>query len=180
MPTLVGLPIPSPDSIGLDFDGGAAPSTVERTYNDVSAQFGMGGDYEGWGYAAIDQIHQFVFNITGVSSTTPGNLEIYQGNTDLVASWMGYSFFNEDSDWVVGISSDPSGPGQHKFFSLFDGNDSNPTTDFLGEGTQFDFAANSAVGSFLIRETSVVPVPPSLALMGLALAGLGFRRRKAA
>ena len=31
----------------LDFDGGAAPSTVERTYNDVSAQFGMGGDYEG-------------------------------------------------------------------------------------------------------------------------------------
>ena len=46
----------------LDFDGGPALSAVGRSWDDVSAQLGSGGDYEGWDFATRAQVNGFVLN----------------------------------------------------------------------------------------------------------------------
>jgi hypothetical protein len=53
---------------GLDWLG--VTFSVNRSYNDASSQFGVGGDFAGWRYAAGLEFNGLVGHWTGVA---PGN-----------------------------------------------------------------------------------------------------------
>jgi hypothetical protein len=75
----------------LDFDGGTAPTTIERPYDDVAAELGSGGDYDGWRFASRAEVYRFFLDVTGYPFLVPGNATANAGATDLVAAWTGYS-----------------------------------------------------------------------------------------
>ena len=39
--------------------------SIDRSYDDVSTQFGVGGDFEGWEYARNDQVEDLFVNAKG-------------------------------------------------------------------------------------------------------------------
>ena len=69
--------------------------SVNRTYNDVSTQFGTGGDFEGFRHATIEEVLGFISEAgitiidTGVSD--PNIVTIYQNFAELVAPTILYT-----------------------------------------------------------------------------------------
>ena len=99
----------------LDFDGGPALSAVGRSWDDVSAQLGSGGDYEGWDFATRAQVNGFVLAATGVPFSASGYSTAYQGITDLVAGYTGYTRQSSILDYVYGLTKDVADTNQHYF-----------------------------------------------------------------
>ena len=165
----------------LDFDGGPAPSTVNRSFSDVSTHLGAGGDYAGWRYATRAEVYQFMLNVTGYPSLTPdaASRSENDGATDLVAAWTGYSRRTSEVDIVHGFTGDTTTDGVYYTGLLDYVSESNPPYDFFISGTQVNVTGQYIdLGSWLVRgESSIVSVPPALTLFGLGLA-LVPRRRK--
>jgi hypothetical protein len=173
----------------LDFDGGAAPSTMGRSFNDVSSQFGNGGDYEGWRYASSAERLTFIFNATGVSyvgdfvrssgDPSPG----YDGVTNGVASFTGFTqdFFGLFQQ-IFAIDSDVLNAGFHHLSQMKFFTSGSPTDEWAGHPTLewADGDASPDIGSWLVRSTSPVPLPGALWLLGSALGGFGLMRRRTA
>jgi hypothetical protein len=51
--------------------------SIDRSYDDVSTQFGSAGDFEGWRYASGLEFEQLWNNISGVDESSPYGAEFY-------------------------------------------------------------------------------------------------------
>jgi len=165
---------------GLDFLD--VPLSASRSYNDVSTQFGAGGDFEGFRYASDTEVLNLINNYgfspevvwdTNTTGDTGGDQ--LSGLVDL----LGASQMDVDSREVNGFTGIPHGPSQRRFIQISDF--LSPTTDDLVRATNGYGDANSGpvVSSYLVRgATSAVPEPSCLALLVVSLIGLVARQRR--
>jgi hypothetical protein len=167
-----------------------------RSYNDVTAQFGLGGDYEGWRYATVVQVNQFWENaggtgpfhgdVIGQQSWIAGILGLWGitaaggvGNqvyamTGSKAPTTGCSFICSPDSYYVSRLSDNHFPPFNIFRQAASAFYDKRASE--GEVTR---------GSALVRDAVIapvpaaVPVPAAIWLFGTALIGLiGFGKRK--
>ena len=134
----------------LDFDGGPAPSTEGRSVTDILAQLGPGGDYEGWRYATRAEVTTFIFNVTGVAHDVDGSSENYDGITDAVANYTGYTVMERLSavvtsinfdNVIFAITADPAPGSASKRFKVELGDvkpEVTPGVDFYGTSAEYN------------------------------------------
>ena len=163
-------------------------STLNLSSNEIQAQFGSGGLFEGFRFALLDEVEVLMDNLGGTRSglgyylgSTPGNGpvadaalalfgvvepidpgSIFPGFIGMVAETRSYGFPPPPTVDLYQIVSHIGA----------DAIDTSGTYDIHVD----DSALN--VGAFLVR-TSAVPEPASVLLFGLSLAMLGFSTRRA-
>lgn len=182
--------------------------TFQRSYNDVSSQFGVGGEFEGWRYATMDELLSLIFNASGiiipeedynlftnVEDDQIDPLVAYLGSTlDLYwpsqfgdsGSWDSSHGFEEGAglDETTGMVADINGNGSPMYVHLHDKDYAPNSRDGLIIGTNSSLDMNSVdglqMGSFLVRESGAAPIsePSILLLFGVAFVGFGLFRSK--
>jgi hypothetical protein len=158
------------DSITLNTETGLrwldVPLSSNRSYNDVVAQFGVGGDFEGFRHATpwevsssfrlvtgpVNAAHTQFLNLFGTTSfqdTHPQILGFASGSG--IVPWSGL-------DFLLDFAADPVNR-QPNYQVILGTGGANPALSF------------GNIGSFLVQP---VPLPPALALFatGIALFGL--------
>lgn len=108
----VGDSVFGSDSVTRDTESGLewldVTLSVNRSYNEVSTQFGVGGDYEGWRYASGLEFEQLLYNYTGVDDSLPTLAEYYSEGADSIDELILLlgDTYNEYLLFISGISSD--------------------------------------------------------------------------
>ena len=179
--------------------------SMNRSYDQVSSQFGVGGDYEGWRYASAAELAAMTnavsgwdSGVTGVaqiatplpeSSTAYDELIALMGDTHdyYYQTTFGHSYCEQfpheciDGDLVrtEGILSDVNNT-LHYTGSIIDDDRQSHFIDRLSISglTHPSIGSTAARGSFLVRETQQVSAPATLALLVFGLAMVGAFRTK--
>lgn len=150
--------------------------STNRSYSEVSAEFGSGGDFMGWRYATTADMTA-LFAGQGISS--PHNVIPGTDAFLVTLEMFGKTLFAGDNEQhitaTLGVFDDGSGTGYAELVSLInfgvleDNANINPNTPFGPSETS---------GSWLVRSVAVsVPEPGTLLLFGIGVVGLGFARR---
>ena len=160
--------------------------SVGRSYADVSSQFGVGGDYEGWRYATVVEITEF---FTSAGGTAPYTFSHPQGVNatwvTLLQDYWGVTSTFGDYNESYALTGDADGNGIHVYSGLNDGIPLNFTDVAVSVWAIWpDDFGRPDLASALVRPSAVpaVPVPAAIWLFGTGIIGLvGLsRRRKAA
>ncbi|MES2294310.1 MAG: PEP-CTERM sorting domain-containing protein [Pseudomonadota bacterium] len=169
-------------AITLDVSTGiewlAPKYSLDRSYTDVSGQFGAGGDFEGYRYASNAEITSLFVSVGGVvvDDYTPLNslavttLQNFLGVTESesfinrLAGYTGDAYPGiPNTEYIFQFNVDPSnGFGEFRDFTVDD------------KGTPLNFG-----GNFLVKNVSAVPEPNVWALIILGFGAVGFRLRSA-
>lgn len=184
-------------------------TTAGMSFNYVSSQLGVGGQFAGWRYATGDEFNTLVSNFSGVSIPTgayyvqPLETDRIDGLVSLLgstldthmlasygATWDAYNGTQEGAgmDYTQGILADSSSScGGCQWVGHISDRDYYPIwTDFAAAhdfyvGTSF---REQWLGSFLVREHLAAPIPEpetyAMLLAGLGLIGLSRRRLRSA
>lgn len=152
--------------------------STDRSYNDVSGQFAVGGDFAGWRYASQAELKAYFISGGAPTSFASGGqpagsydlwikdlLSIW-GNTQGTIS-SGTASLNVIIDYDIGTSNGVAyiSAGTTSLLHYFQSHNDNI----------------SYLASALVRDAAVasVPTPPTILLFGIALIGLvGFGKRK--
>ena len=168
--------------------------TVGMSYDAVSAQLGVGGDYEGWRYATTSELIGFFDAFGGDSGYYSGWSTQNNGLFDVIAPYWGDLFCSNYSSCPTGegysqvihngIFSDASNATRSQIYDRPVNGQPDVTTydNVLVDGIQIpNTIALEGMGSALVRDVSAVPVPAAAWLFGSGLLGLiGVARRKKA
>lgn len=159
--------------------------TLDETYDYVFSELGTGGEYEGFRFATEQEVINLVNN-WGFSPTAMAGVETV-GNTggdqisglvDLVTPTRIVIPSFRESNGVTGTST---GSGVHRIVSLGDVTPPLSNDDVDADGVIADNSSLATLGSWLVLlpETSSVPEPSGLALLGIStLIGTCCIRRK--
>lgn len=171
--------------------------TAGRSYNDISSQFGVGGEFEGWRYATSVEAQTLWANIGVVNQSQFGSdiptadpeYQYFLNAVDL----LGNTFLNYDVNpelefdyGVEGITgtlvTEGFGPDGAETIGMYHQvGAASSTSSLYGNQTNVIWVgndANSHLGSYLVAP-SAVPVPAAAWLFGSALIGLmGIKRKK--
>jgi hypothetical protein len=147
------------------------------SYNYVSSQFGIGGQFEGWRYATSSEVDTLLDNAGG-TGPYDGDSTVNNGIGEPLLELWGKMYTSTNNSWSEFIIADVYGVNQHWYGQVWD---RGSTVDFIDimQAAVGDSTIYSRRGSALIRETSVVPVPAAVWLFGSGLLGLvGVARHK--
>lgn len=156
-------------------------ATAHMSYNDVSAQLGVGGALEGWSYATRAQISDFWDAFGGDSTYYNGWSTQNNGLFDVIAPlwgdvWCHFQTCDPGSGFSYAITADVYDTGLH-WSSIMQDDEKRKskaiTNDFfvLTYTTVDDINPGTGKGSALIR-TSAVPLPGVVWLFGSGMFGL--------
>lgn len=176
-------------------------TTAGKSYNQVFAQLGSGGAYDGWRYASGDEFNALIGSWTGATPAVYGvvdqELDKIDGLVALLGDTLDYSFlieygkhssneYGNDIRYTFGMLSDsPSLPGYcfHWIAGISDA-DISPY-QFLQDNSVAHAAMYGCdnvrldTGSYLVRNSiQSVPETSTIALLGLGLFGTAFARRQ--
>lgn len=155
--------------------------TAGLSYNQVSAELGAGGAYEGFVFASQQQILG-LFSSIGLPDEIP-NLPEYLGGETEIASLL--NFWGVTWDLGTGertefLTSNNTNlqPGEHWSGRVFwlEVGDTGVTSEYLARSDDY---SNATIGSALVRTVSPVPVPAAVWFFMVGLISLlGVSRRK--
>lgn len=159
--------------------------TQAMSYDDVAAQLGLGGTFEGFSTASTSQFMELVqhggwssgFNFNYFNDTTKYNTALS------IAQLLGVTYSTtEPRNISFGFVSNTNIHGHHYYNSIFTASSSSSpyaSSVFVNMFSHSGAYGNSGV--LLYRESAAVPVP-STAMMLLSLAGVGavgcWRRKR--
>ena len=166
------------DSITLDTDTGLewldVTLSVNRSYLDVSAEFGAGGDFEGFRYASVDDLLGLFTNanIPNVDNYSAANV----GPGQALANLLGATGFQSGFPETVGFTGTSNELGT-RVVGLVDyvvSISGGVATDVYGATATTNADESMALlgddgGSWLLREASnpaLVPLPGAMWLFG--------------
>lgn len=180
--------------------------SFQRSYDDVSSQFGAGGDFEGWRYATLNELIILINNATGISigesqyyqylevpEDTIDTLVAYLGSTlDLywpsvhgdTGSWDSNHGFEEGEglDETAGMLANINDNNSPMYAHFIDKDYDPNRKDLIFINTESTLTRYNVeyieVGSFLVRQSQVVPEPSILWLFSFSLVGFILFRRK--
>jgi len=148
-----------------------------RSYIDVSAQLGLGGDFQGYRYATAAEVSTLYTN-AGITNPYDGPLTGESPRYAALISLLGGSL------QVSGILADTS---PFAFFQRGAVLALYPNFNFMQAATDCcsfsQSSSNPAFGSFLVTDAVATPLPAALPLFatGLGVMGLlGWRRKRKA
>ena len=154
--------------------------TAGMSYNEVSAELGAGGLFEGWSYATPIQVSEFWDAFGGDSAHYNGWSTQNNGLFDAIAPLWG-DLICHATCCLPGegqsskLTADVATTGTHNYSLMFDYYlySNAATRDFivLQAGQWADDSGNIGYGSALIR-TSLVPIPAAVWLFSTGLLGL--------
>lgn len=154
--------------------------TAGYSYEYVSSQLVIGGQFEGWTYASIAQTEELFDSAGGVGPYDPGYFDRNRLSADLLLDLWGTTVTGSyEQVWFLMSDIPSSGTHAQGIISIADWqtNDTYLTTDY---GWQSDTYASPSLGHALVR-VSAVPIPAAVWLFGSGLLGLvGVARRKKA
>lgn len=168
--------------------------SINRSYNDVAGQFGVGGDYAGWRHASVAEVTTLFLN-AGAASTTGGYTTTNNAAAHTIVSLLGSTFPSSRPtyDYTYGLTAtDFDATRKYLAIALFCNSSLRVTTctsinggghndlGFIG-ATIGRLAVTDAlpeVGNFLVRVSTQVPEPTTLALFAISFAGLGVARTR--
>lgn len=162
--------------------------TINQSYNQVQAQIGAGGMFEGWGFASSAQLSTFWDNFGG-NSIYDGWSSANNGLFDIIAPLHGDLYCVErgctpGEGRSIIITSDTTQSDNHFVSQMFDlATDRTSLREdyfLINQTLQHDDVMHNNTGSALIRvRAPEVPLPAAVWLFGTGLIGLiGFVRRK--
>jgi len=152
--------------------------TLGMSFNQVNAELGAGGLFDGWSVATLDQAHTFLTNAGWIGPFDSSNVL----NVGFVANFKALttSLLNDPVSGLGALSYTDDFADTLGTFSLVD-NQGSGITSYNFTAPVDPFVADPGTGTFLVR-TSAVPLPAAawLFLTGLAgLTGIGrFRRSR--
>jgi hypothetical protein len=159
-------------------------ATQGKSYDDVSGQFGVGGNFKGYRYATGTDFNALITNYTGVAiGTTDYNRQFFF-NEELktLTALLGCTSRSTCYAQINGrIADQPPGPltteGYVATIILFAGGDYVQTTAHRTT-LERDYDGSTS-GSFLVRDTLITtPIPAAAFMFAPALLGfIGLRRR---
>ncbi len=164
-------------------------ATSGLAYNDVLKGMGSGGAFEGWRFAFDPEITNFFKDVSGK------DLQLFsktanQGITDAVGAYTGFSSGGFGHGAIFGMTANLDGgaPSLEAYASILYSVDNSKDyfSNFIEVGRDVPFVANIADysgvngGSWLVRESTALPEPSAIALLGLGLLGLIISRRRRA
>jgi hypothetical protein len=156
--------------------------STNRSYNDVSAQFGVNEDFDGWRYASRAEVRQLWSQAGGTvpyNGYTTGHVDWIAG---ILSLWGVTNTFPGQFMQSTAVTGDAYNSTTHHMVSLIDFSLLALPDDYaLVSGSFIANVSNSALSPArahaLVRQ-SVVPVPAAVWLFGTALIGLvGFGKR---
>lgn len=159
--------------------------SISRSFNDVSSQFGVGGDYEGFRYATVSDFNALFDHVVQIagndSSLTKDDIYSVGSDVDIYIEMLG------TTGDAIGYPDVISGiiPVSHLDYLSqvavyeVEGSQQFGGPRFTG-GTTYMSTAHPYVGSWLVRDVTVVPLPAAIWLFSFGLLSLvGLARKKA-
>ena len=152
--------------------------TAAMSIDQVNAQLGVGGLFEGWQAATLDQVHAYLTNAGWIGSFDSSNISNV-GFTSTFAAMTTDSFYDDFAETLGGLGfvNDPVGDWGNTH--LIDDQNTGVTT-YSYTAPIDTSVANQNSSTFLVR-VSAVPVPAAVWLFvsGLVcLIGSARRRRQ--
>lgn len=159
--------------------------SLNRSFNDVSAEFGPGGDFEGFRYATELDLFQFWTNagIPTITITAGGATALNFAPISALQALVGITqVTGAGTENTFGTQATVVAPGFHFVARL-------AVAPALGLGqadlrhslVSTDSSGSPVSGNWLVRDAILspsVPEPTSGVLVGLALAAMALRRRR--
>jgi len=152
--------------------------TVARSYTDISSNFDEGGDFEGWRYATTVEVAGLIDAAggDGLYFNWPiNNNEIQDISVvSLLGSLLGYTDERFDP-YIYAMTSDTykdcsgvyeSDPDK-KWLHLIQPNYPAPGDGYISLNSTYSYIwwDSINVGSFLVRESAISPIPPTLSII---------------
>jgi hypothetical protein len=175
-----------PDTLTRDTDQGLDFLDVEfslgRSFNDVSAEFGVGGDFEGFRYASLEEVINLANNFGVTPAFTPGDAAYIDTDISGLVDMLGETNSGMFSRQLIGMTGTfapfPGTVRQVEFIDEFDDVtfDDRISSEVVFSGLVSESSPIKA--SYLVR-AQPVPEPASIALMLAGASGLlAFRQRR--
>jgi hypothetical protein len=163
--------------------------TVNMSYNEVLAELGTGGKYDGWRYATGEELLQLINNFTGDQVTSYYTVNQETDKVDTLIQWLGstldtwyihqhgqtFDALNgyaegDGFDYTIGLISDQINSTYIYGSSLYD--DDRAVTQMEDQSSIYSHNYEKTwkgyeTGSFLVRTGQSIPEPPIAALIGI-------------